>query len=324
MTYKSLPIELITLLADGNFHSGEVIGELLGVSRAAVWKKLQGLASLGLQIESVKGKGYCLAEPLTMFNKSRLDTFCKKKNLPTINIFDSIDSTNAELLRQLANNQAEHGSSVVAEMQKQGRGRRGKVWISPFAKNMYFSTVVSFSSGAANLEGLSLVVGLSLIRVLATLGLPQAKLKWPNDVLVDNKKLAGILLEITGDPTGLCHVVVGVGVNVNMRQTVGQIDQAWTSLCQQLGEVQDKSNLLMHLITELQISLRRFSKQGFKPFLEEWMLHDAFLNRSVVVKVGEQMIFGESLGVNDRGELLLNCQGVIRSFNGGEVSLRMI
>jgi BirA family biotin operon repressor/biotin-[acetyl-CoA-carboxylase] ligase len=318
---KSTPLDLINLLADAEFHSGEAIGELLGVSRAAVWKKLQGLQELGLEVESVKGRGYRLVEPRSLFDEQRLKQFAEQSDA-AISIFDSIDSTNAEMLRSLADAKAKAGDVVLAELQTGGRGRRGKAWASPFAANLYCSVLASFEDGAGSLDGLSLVVGISLVEALEQQGIENAKLKWPNDVLVDNKKLAGILLEVSGDPTGLCHVVIGVGVNINMHNALGKIDQPWLSMAKILQKPIDKNTVLINLLQALDKNIALFKVQGFAAFLEKWQQLDAFADAEVCVSLGDAAVFGIYQWVKAKGEMRVYVDGNERVFNGGEVSLR--
>ena len=201
-------LTLLKLLKDGRFHSGQALGAALGVSRSAVWKQLQLLeAELGLSIHKVRGRGYQLAAPLTLLDPAAIKQLAPSCDWSVL-VFDSIDSTNAEALRAI-----EHGQSapflVLAERQTAGRGRRGRKWVSPFAENIYYSLVLRIEGGMRQLEGLSLVVGLAVMQTLRELGVSAAGLKWPNDVLVGQKKIAGILLELVGDPADVCHVVLG-------------------------------------------------------------------------------------------------------------------
>lgn len=213
------PIKLIlNLLADGQFHSGEELGELLNVSRAAVWKHLQKMESLGIQIQSVKGRGYCIESGLDLLcaNKIKNIAPCIDQFNLRLELFSSIDSTNSYLLRHsdLA------GRICVAELQTQGRGRRGRAWVSPYAQNVYLSIGWGFDGGVAVIEGLSLAVGVAIAHALQKQGVSGIELKWPNDVLYCGKKLAGILIEMVGDPSGYCQVVIGVGVNVDRKSVV--------------------------------------------------------------------------------------------------------
>lgn len=320
MSSKNLPSELVNLLSDGNFHSGEAIGELLGISRAAVWKRLRGLESFDLKIESVKGKGYRLDGPVSLFDEARIAQYQESSN-KKIWVHQNLDSTNAEALRALIDNAVVSGDVIVAERQEAGRGRRGKSWASPFGKNLYCSVVQSFKHGAVVLDGLSLVVGISLAETIRELEI-DAQLKWPNDVLCEGRKLAGILLEIHGDPTDACHVVIGVGVNVNMLDAQGAVDQPWASLAQLSKGRVDKTFLLLSFLEKLEHNLKLFSQSGFAYFLSQWQSFDAYENKEVVITLGDKKVFGKYAGVNDKGELRLEIDGVERTFNGGEVSLR--
>lgn len=327
---KKIPDVLLRLMSDGQFHSGEAVGSALGVSRAAVWKQLKKLEDLGLELESVKGKGYRLLSSVDILSVDDillaladvidgLDTV----GLPVVEVVQEVDSTNAELLRRLVTGVVVSGTTLVAERQTAGRGRRGREWISPFGKNLYFSSVWNFSNGAASLDGLSLVVGLSVVQALSELGVRAAQLKWPNDVLVKNKKLAGVLLEISGDATGLCHVVIGVGLNVKMQagESLG-ITQAWTSIEQCLGVKVDRNKVLAVVLVRMQANIKLFEKKGLSAFVALWQQYDAFAGEDVVVSMGDRQVFGVAKGISDNGELLLDVEGEVQRFNGGEVSLR--
>ena len=317
---KKIPDELLELLNDGEFHSGEAIGRVLGISRAAVWKQLQKFDALGLALESVKGKGYRLLDVVDALSVEQASEGLAGIN---IEVFQEIDSTNAEILRRVSAAEVASGSVVVAEQQAAGRGRRGREWVSPFGKNLYFSMLWNFSGGAASLDGLSLVVGISVVEALESLGVKDAGLKWPNDVLVGNKKLAGVLLEIAGDATGLCHVVIGVGLNVNMRMGESHgITQAWTSLAQCLGEAQNRSAVLNKVLQRLLENVAMFESEGLRPFAKTWLAYDAFAEKEVVVTLGDRQIFGVAKGITDAGLLRVDVEGEIKTFNGGEVSLR--
>ena len=216
-------LTLLKLLKDGRFHSGQALGAALGVSRSAVWKQLQHLeAELGLSIHKVRGRGYQLSAPLALLDPAEISAQAPSCNWPVL-VYDSIDSTNAEALRAIERGQAAP-FVVLSERQTAGRGRRGRKWVSPFAENIYYSLVLRIEGGMRQLEGLSLVVGLAVMQTLRELGIAAAGLKWPNDVLVGQKKIAGILLELVGDPADVCHVVLGVGINVNMQSAT-----RWTS-----------------------------------------------------------------------------------------------
>jgi len=314
-------LKLLNLLKDGRFHSGQALGEALGVSRSAVWKQLQHLESeLNLSIHKVRGRGYQLAAPLALLDAGVIAAQSEGALWP-LYIHDAIDSTNAEALRAVGQGQAAP-FVVLAERQSAGRGRRGRKWVSPFAENLYYSLVLRIEGGMRQLEGLSLVVGLAVMRALHGFGVEQAGLKWPNDVLVAEQKIAGILLELVGDPADVCHVVIGVGINVNM-QTNDQVDQQWTSMKREAGAPIDRNLLVARLNVQLQHELARHRRYGFAAFQEEWEQAHGWQGRKVALVAGTSHTHGIVRGVDGQGGLRLEVDGVEKSFSGGELSLRL-
>jgi BirA family biotin operon repressor/biotin-[acetyl-CoA-carboxylase] ligase len=314
-------LTLLELLKDGRFHSGQALGIALGISRSAVWKQLQHLeAELGLSIHKVRGRGYQLAAPLTLLDPLAIRAQAPACDWPVL-VFDSIDSTNAEALRAIERGQAAP-FLVLAERQTAGRGRRGRRWASPFAENIYYSLVLRIEGGMRQLEGLSLVVGLAVMQALRELGIPAAGLKWPNDVLVGQKKIAGILLELVGDPADVCHVVLGVGINVNMQMT-DEVDQQWTSMRLESGKAFDRNNLVAVLGEKLQAYLNRHQIGGFSAIQAEWEQNHLWQGRAVSLISGVNQIDGEVLGIDSQGALRLKVDGVEKVFSGGELSLRL-
>ena len=314
-------LTLLKLLKDGRFHSGEALGAALGVSRSAVWKQLQHLeAELNLPIHKVRGRGYQLASPLVFLNAE--DIALKAPSLAwPVHISDSIDYTNAEALR-LVDAGCAAPFLVLAEQQTAGRGRRGRKWVSPFAQNVYYSLVLRIEGGLRQLEGLSLVVGLAVMQALRESGVQGAALKWPNDVLVGQKKIAGILLELVGDPADICHVVLGIGINVNM-QKAAAVDQQWTSVQLETGFPVDRNLLVAQLGLQLQNYLERHRASGFAALQEEWEQNHLWQGRAVSLIAGVNRIDGVVLGVDRQGALRLNVDGVEKIYSGGELSLRL-
>lgn len=314
-------LKLLNLLKDGRFHSGEALGAALGVSRSAVWKQLQHLESdLNLTVHKVRGRGYQLASPLNLLEEQAIADFSQGEQWPLF-IHQDIDSTNAEGLRLAAAGQSAP-FMVLAERQRAGRGRRGRQWVSPFAENLYYSVVLRVEGGMRQLEGLSLVVGLAVMRTLQAFGLQDVGLKWPNDVLADGRKITGILLELVGDPADVCHVVLGIGINVNM-QSNDLVDQAWASMRTQTGKVIDRNHLVALLTQQLQHELARHRRYGFAAFQEEWEQAHLWQGRKVSLVAGSTRIDGVVLGVDGQGGLRLDVDGVEKSYSGGELSLRL-
>ena len=313
-------LKLLTLLKDGQFHSGEALGAALGVSRSAVWKQLQLLESdLDLTVFKVRGRGYRLAAPLLLLDAEKIAQLSEAEQWPS-QIYDEIDSTNAEALRQVAAAKAAP-FLVLAERQTAGRGRRGRAWSSPFAQNLYYSLVLRIDGGMRQLEGLSLVVGLAVREALISLGAASAGLKWPNDVLVGNRKISGILLELVGDPADVCHVVIGIGINANMQRT--DIDQPWTSLFLETGQMVDRNHLAAQLSGSLRKYLAKHAVEGFSALQCEWEQAHLWQGRHVSLIAGANRIEGIALGIDRQGALRLEVDGVEKSFSGGELSLRL-
>ncbi len=316
--------DIVKRLADGKFHSGEELGGLLGVSRAAVWKHLQKLENFGVVLSSVKGRGYCIHGGLDLLDQNFIKTNLESPLALDIHVFPQIDSTNSFLMRQ--DNPAM--KACFAEFQSAGRGRRGRSWISPMAQNIYCSIGWGFEGGVAVVDGLSLAIGLATVRTLKKFGLSGLTLKWPNDVLYQNKKLAGILIEMTGDPAGYCQIVIGVGLNVSMQeQHAESIDQPWIALNSILSDENapliSRNQLAASLLDELVSVLQGYQKTGFSDYQMEWMSVAAYKGQRVELRNGQSLSEGTFLGVTESGALQLATETGIQAYHGGELSLRI-
>ncbi|MEP1469860.1 MAG: bifunctional biotin--[acetyl-CoA-carboxylase] ligase/biotin operon repressor BirA [Halieaceae bacterium] len=317
---------LLPMLADGDFRSGQDLADALGVSRTAVWKQLNKLGELGLEVESVKGRGYRIPGGLDLLNEETVREAMRpeaRQLLGDLLIFPEIDSTNAEAMRRIEQG-AGSGLACTAEQQMAGRGRLGRQWVSPFARNIYLSLMWEFSQGAAALEGLSLAVGVAAARALEQVGVRGARLKWPNDILFEGDKLGGILLEMVGDASGTCQVVIGIGINVAMPAAAGQaIDQRWTDLAHVAGEQAPSRNILLAALLDQLLPLAAgFEASGFGPWQAPWSELDAFAGTSVILHSGDHRQGGVCRGVDERGALQLETTTGIQKIYGGEISLR--
>ncbi len=317
---------LLALLADGAVHSGQALGDAIGVSRAAVWKQLQKLESLGLQVNAVKGSGYQLAAPLNLLDRERLQAgVAAAVGVPVALELATVTASTNQLAMAWAERAAHDGSLYVAlaEQQTAGRGRRGRDWVSPFGANLYLSLVASFSGGAAAIEGLSLAVGVAVRRALLRFGC-DSELKWPNDILCGGDKLGGILLEMTGDPVGDCRVVIGVGLNVSMpAAAAASIDQPWTDLASQLGGAPDRTELGIAVIDEIAQLAGSYQATGFKAWRADWQAASAYRGERVAIIGPAGSRSGLMAGVDDSGALLLaGDDGSVERVIGGELSLR--
>lgn len=321
-----IPQKLIEILADGQFHSGESLGKVLNVSRAAIWKQIQQLEGLGLRLESVRGVGYRIPGGLDLLDSGSIlgeVSESVRNQLGNFEIHASVDSTN-RLAREAAESAASCGAVFLAEHQAAGRGRRGNTWVSPFGASISLSLVWDFDRGAQSLEGLSLAIGIGVRRALLESGLANIALKWPNDIYVSERKLGGILLEITGDPAGECSVIVGVGINVRMPEhREPGIDQPWTDLHRELPELPSRNQIVSSLLEELIPIVSTYQREGFAPYRQEWMSADLFRNRQVSLIHQKTRVSGVVHGVGENGALLLRLpSGEVRSFIGGEISVR--
>jgi len=314
---NTVPLTLISILSDGEFHSGEQLGERLGMSRAAINKHIQTLRDWGVDVFTVPGKGYSLPEPIQLLNE---DLIRGSINEGAVTVLPVIDSTNQYLLDRLASLRS--GDACVAEYQQAGRGRRGRKWFSPFGANLYLSMYWRLEQGPAAAIGLSLVIGIVMAEVLQSLGADKVRVKWPNDLYLLDRKLAGILVELTGKTGDAAQIVIGAGINLAMRRVESDvINQGWINL-QEAGIKIDRNTLAVRLIKELRAALVLFEQEGLAPYLPRWEKLDNFIHRPVKLIIGEKEIFGTSRGIDMQGALLLEQDGVIKPWMGGEISLR--
>ena len=317
MKDNTVPLTLISLLADGEFHSGEQLGEKLGMSRAAINKHIQTLRDWGVDVFTVPGKGYSLPEPIQLLDSSVIYSLLGGGNITVLPV---IDSTNQYLLDRIG--QLESGDACVAEYQQAGRGRRGRKWFSPFGANLYLSMFWRLEQGPAAAIGLSLVIGIVMAEVLRDLGADKVRVKWPNDLYLLDRKLAGILVELTGKTGDAAQIVIGAGINMSMRRVEENVvNQGWINL-QEAGINIDRNTLAARLIRELRAALILFEQEGLVPYLSRWKALDNFINRPVKLIIGGKEIFGISRGIDAQGALLLEQNGEIKPWMGGEISLR--
>jgi len=317
MKDHSIPLKLVEILSDGEFHSGEQLGESLGMSRAAINKHIQTLKSWGLDIYTVTGKGYSLPAPMQLLNE---EAILAQLHQPNLAIIPVIDSTNQYLLERM--NELQSGDACIAEYQQAGRGRRGRQWFSPFGANLYMSMYWRLEQGPAAAMGLSLVIGIVIAETLQQLGAQDVRVKWPNDLYLQDRKLAGILVELTGKTGDAAQIVMGAGINLAMRGAeAAQINQGWINL-QEAGIAIDRNDLVAKLINSLREALPLFERDGLTPFTERWKALDNFFNRPVKLLIGEREIHGIARGIDKQGGLLLEQDGEVKSWVGGEISLR--
>lgn len=315
--------KLLGLLADGRFHSGQEMGIALGIGRGAVWKHLKALSVLDIDIHAVPGRGYQLAQPVELLSEESILGLIdenSKNQIAGLEIFHEINSTNSYLMRK-ASLGCPSGHICLAESQQEGRGRHGQRWVSPYARNIYLSILWDFSMGPDSLVGLGLALGVGVMRALHEFGISHAGLKWPNDVIWNGAKLAGILLEMTGTSSSNCRVVAGVGLNVDMPAgSSALIDRPWTDVNTILGRKISRNSICACLIHHLLGVLTQFEKNGLSPFLKEWRKYDVVAGKKVTLLLPGSEVSGVSHGIDDNGALLIEGNNNMRRFYSGEIS----
>lgn len=314
---------LIRLLADGELHSGETLGETLGISRAAVWKAIQKLPDYGLTVQQRTGSGYWLATPVELLDaaqiRSGLEAAADQRL--ELDLVPSCDSTNA-VLRAAELPLAPRYRALLSEHQGAGRGRHGRVWRSSFGEGIYLSLGQELGGGLERLAALSLVIGIGACRALNQLGIDGVGLKWPNDLWVDGRKLGGILLEADGEIAGSCRWVAGLGLNWRLQGEVS-IDQAWTDLYRLSPErLPGRNALCGALLGQLIEVCDQFREEGFAPFSSAWRELDVLAGKTVTVTVGKRSFDGVAAGLSPSGELNVEVAGQTLRVASGEVSVR--
>ncbi|MDA0149410.1 bifunctional biotin--[acetyl-CoA-carboxylase] ligase/biotin operon repressor BirA [Vibrio sp. LaRot3] len=326
MKEHSAKLSLLKCLSDGEFHSGEDLGERLGISRAAVSKHIKGIQGWGVDVFSVQRKGYRLAVPMQLLDQQRLSELV---DVP-VELISVIDSTNQYLLDRA--DSLPSGQVCIAEYQEKGRGRRGREWVSPFGSNLYMSMYWRLDAGMAAAMGLSLVVGVAIVEALEKMGVEGIKLKWPNDLYFEDRKLAGILVEMSGQAGAAANLVIGMGMNLmmhNNQQTSSNytilqgITQPWASLSEAIGtDSIDRNKLAATLINTLDSALREYEDCGMTGFVSRWNRLDNFIGREVRLIMGNKEIKGIAQGINEQGAILIETSKGLESYIGGEISLR--
>jgi BirA family biotin operon repressor/biotin-[acetyl-CoA-carboxylase] ligase len=320
------PFELLRLLSDKGFHSGEALARCFGISRMTVNQAVRRLITLGLGIDAVPGQGYRLRCPLELLDSQLIRRALNRSTrrlISGIEVVPQIDSTNSHLFRR-GSAGAPSGLICLAEHQTAGKGRRGKPWISPLGSNICLSMLWRFDARITELSGLSLMVGFAVARLLRSKGVWDVGLKWPNDIVWQDYKLGGILLEMSGEVDGCCYVVIGVGINVAMPVQYGRsIDQPWVSLTHIMSHLTPSRNLLAAgLIDALVQTTRTFQCRGLGQLSHQWKAYDTTFGKTVQLQSpNNSCVTGIAMGVDDVGRLKLQTKDGERVYSSGEISL---
>lgn len=316
-------LEVLRLLEDGAFHSGEAIGRALGITRGSVSNALADVDDLGLGMLKVHGRGYRLLTAVQWLSCDAIRRHLgNKAGEFSLEVVDETGSTNTDLIEAAARG-APSATVRVAEFQTRGRGRRGRDWHSGLGGALTFSLLWRFEQGAGFLSGLSLAVGVALVRVMRRHGATDVMLKWPNDLLWRHLKLAGILIELSGDVMGPTAAVIGIGLNLRLPDSVkSRIDQPVVDLAK-IGIEVDRNRLFAEILAELDAVLDGFSEEGFAPFRDEWNGTHAYQDKMVRLRLPDRVEFeGRVEGAAEDGALTISTRSGPRKFYGGEISLR--
>jgi BirA family biotin operon repressor/biotin-[acetyl-CoA-carboxylase] ligase len=321
---------LLALLADGEYQSGECLAQHLSISRGGVWKLIRSLRAMGVEVQSLPRQGYRLPQTVELLDRSAVLAAVAEDVRPLIDRLDvllSIDSTNL-YLSQLAEAAVGRMQVCLAEVQQAGRGRRGRSWIAPFGGGLCISLSWRFLEAPPAFSALGLAVAIAVECALRRFGAEGVGVKWPNDLLWQKRKLAGILIEMRGESGGPAHVVIGIGINVSMPLSARAAVSAGQGLAiSDLSEVlrqhtPPRNQLAGALIDELVRMLRVFGSSGFAPFAEQWRALDVLADSKVKVTSAVETVFGTARGVESDGTLLVEVDGSTRRFSSGDVSLR--
>jgi BirA family biotin operon repressor/biotin-[acetyl-CoA-carboxylase] ligase len=320
--------KLLSLLADGKFHSGSELGACLSISRTAVWKRIKSLRQYGLVIYSVKGKGYRITQTLELYNQERIFSYIDadvKPLIKQITLHTEVDSTNQYLLNMIDQDDF-HGCITLAEYQTEGRGRRGNAWISPFAGGISLSMGWHFDPAPEPLALVSLGAGVAVIRALRRIGIFDAGLKWPNDVVWQYRKLGGTLVEMRAESAGPCKIIIGIGINYSFPKELSYspgIDQPWVDIAtiQQPAVLRNKFTAI--LISEILRLIINNSGRDDSGIIEEWRRYDCMKGKFAKLALPDRTVSGLIQGVDDNGTLIMSINGGLEKFNSGEISLRL-
>ena len=318
-------LELVKLLADGQVHSGVALTDRLGTSRRALRADVAALGALGLEVQSVRGRGYRLTDPIELLDEATcLDALsaANRAKLQALEVHFEIDSTNRHLMEQ-----ARAGVTLprvcLAEVQTAGRGRMGRSFVSPLGGNIYLSLACHADLAPPALLGLSPAIAVAFACLLEAEGAAGIGIKWPNDVYVDGKKLSGILLELGQGPDERSILVVGIGVNLRLSAAVtAQIDQPVTDLYTVLGRTPARNQIAGRLIDAILDLLGDYFETGFEPFRREYHRFDLLQGRDLIIERSDGTVNGRSLGLDPNGALLVEINGRATPIVSGDLRVR--
>lgn len=312
-------LNILNILNDSRLHTGTEIAETLGVSRTAIWKVIQRLKKYNVDLKS-QHQGYLLDVPLFLLDKGKIQTFLKNSNV-NLEIFESIPSTNDFLKNKPL---SPHLKVCLAEHQTKGRGRMGRSWASPFGRNIHCSFSYTFNRDIGEISGLSLVIGILIAKALESFDQSlKPLLKWPNDIYMNNKKIGGILIDLMAEANGSCRAIIGVGLNINMKDIkLKGVEKPWISLENLLNVKIDRNILIAQIIHSVLEGIDMFLEKGMDSFLSEWARYDLLTGKEIAVTATDETISGIARGITQQGYLRMELpSGEIKKFSYGDATL---
>jgi BirA family biotin operon repressor/biotin-[acetyl-CoA-carboxylase] ligase len=306
--------EILQLLREkGDYVSGEQLADLLGVSRAAVWKQIQVLTRDGYGIESHQNRGYRLVSAPDRLYAAEIRNGLQTRLIGgKVVHLDSTGSTNT-VARQLAEEGTEEGTVVIAETQTHGKGRLGRQWITR-PGGAWLSVILKPAIDPAHAASITLLAAVSVTKALREWGV-EAVIKWPNDVLVNGKKICGILTEMSAETDAVSFIVLGIGVNLNNDVPI----ETATTLKAELGQKVDRVKFVQGLLESLEEDYLTFREQGFTPILWSWRRYSDTLGRAVEVTYQGEIIRGIAQDIADDGALIVKTrEGTVRKIVSGD------
>jgi BirA family biotin operon repressor/biotin-[acetyl-CoA-carboxylase] ligase len=323
-----LPKRVYRLLSDGQMHSGTKLAADCRVSRNAIWKAIAALRAFGVSVHAVPNRGYRLPAATALLECERIVKLLPRAvaaGLRTGQCTWKTASTNSDLLQREAP-RAGQFDFLTAEYQTAGRGRRARTWFAPPGGAICLSINWCFSSLPRDISALSLAIGVCALRAMRQISVTGAALKWPNDLVVGSAKLGGILIELRAEAGGPAYVVVGLGLNVALGDSVQkQVTASGTQAADLIGmgvEHPDRSRLAAALISSMVTGLAQFECDGFGAFAAEWRTADALAGKSVVISSDHGSVTGHARGIDSGGALCLQTRDGLQRFVTGEVSAR--
>ena len=320
---------LVEHLADGQVHSGERLACALGVSRAAVWKGIERLRARGIEILAEPRRGYRLPAAVELLEESRLTRAIapeRRARLRGIEVLFDVDSTNDRLLNREPP-PPDQALLCCCELQRAGRGRRGRRWFAPFGQGIAMSIGWQFRAMPRDLPALGLAIGTAIARALTRVGARGIRLKWPNDVCFEDRKLGGVLIDLRAEAAGPVHVVIGVGLNLALSASArSQIEATGVraaAIADACPTTPSRNEVAGRVIDEVLAVVAEYERSGFTPHRADWSSLDAFANRRARVSLGVESVHGIARGIDAEGALQLEVDGAMRKFLSGDLSLRL-